>query len=47
MNERPRTVIKEEKPTLYKLKRLSNQSLFDDDEQYRSRMYDLIEDPFR
>ncbi len=35
-----------EKPALYKLRRLSNQSLFDD-EKYRLRMYEIIEDPFR
>jgi len=36
-----------EKPALYKLRRSSNRSLFDDDEQYRLRMYEIIEDPFR
>lgn len=46
MKERPRTAINEEKPMLYKLRRQSNQYLFDD-EQYRLRMYEIIENPFR
>ncbi len=46
MKERHRTAINEEKPMLYELRRQLNQKLYDD-EQFRLRMYDIIEDPFR
>ncbi len=42
MKERHRTAINEDRPMLYKLGR----SMFDD-EQYRLRMYEIIEDSFQ
>jgi len=46
MKERPRIVINDTKPMLHMLRRLQNQYLFDGDEQYRSKMYKIIEEPF-